>query len=209
MPCEGTRPVAGHKPPPGARRNREGEAGCRRSARPSPQGEQSADPTEAIAGTAAELDEAAWFSRPWRDGYLAVKLLETLGLLHGGAPLPPALHSTLARPADETDAADYATVAAVALESTLLPGVDGVVVPAAAACLANWIAQSHGGGVVPNVHLRSTVGWLLWHGLDPVLARWEIGRARSLDLQLDAGRAAAFMRLWRRRQYGAAWRLAA
>lgn len=152
-------------------------------------------------------DENAWFSSPWRDGRNAVRLLETLGILGGGHALPPPLQSALVIAPDQATSHDYAAVEQAGLDAALTLGVDGVVWPAAAACLANWIAKSHGGGHVPNVHLRAVTGWLLWRGLAGDHARWEVGRARAVDLGLDTSRATEFTRLWFRRRYQAAWRL--
>jgi hypothetical protein len=155
-----------------------------------------------------EADEAAWFEAPWNDGRNAVRLLETLGILSGGDPLPEPLRSALALSPDDATAADYAVVESARLEASLVPGPNGVVWPAAAGCLANWLARSHGGGHVPNVFLRGTVGWLLWRGLHGDLVRWEIGRARARDLGLDDALTAEFTRLWHGRRYHAAWALA-
>lgn len=193
--------MAGHPPrPKGTRlaRGGRGERARRWRARLSPQGDQEV----------TDRDETAWFTTPWRYGGNVVCLLETLGVLAGGHSLPTALHDVLREPAKAT-AITYDQVERAGLEATLTIGPDGIVHPAAAAVLSNWIANSHGGGHVPNVHLRGVVGWLIWRGLDPSLVRWEIGRARAKDLQLDDGRSAEFRRLWRLREYAAAWRLSA
>jgi hypothetical protein len=161
------------------------------------------------AAISTDADEQAWFTEPWHDGRHAVRLLENLGILGGGNFLPEPVQLALALRPDEATADDYARVdQAGVLASVVKPDVDGVVWPAAASCLANWLAKSHGGGHVPNVFLRSVTGWLLWRGqLTPELARWETGRARARDLGLDAGVTAEFTRLWNLRRYVAAWRL--
>lgn len=194
--------MAGHHPNHRPRRgqgapgNREGGRGIW-LARTSPKGEGLSDLDE----------EAAWFSSPWRDGRNAVRLLETLGILLGGSSLPAAVHAIMTKPADAISSADYASLEDTSLQAGLRPGVDGVIIPAAAGCLGNWIANSHGGGHVPNVYLRSTVGWLLWRGLPVDTARWETGRARGRDVLSDDGLIAEFARLWFGRRYVAAWRL--
>ena len=52
---------------------------------------------QAIAPVDPAADEAAWFDAPWQDGRNAVRLLETLGILAGGDPLPEPLKSALAK----------------------------------------------------------------------------------------------------------------
>lgn len=195
--------MAGHRPSPGpGRRRPEGVGGApRKLARHRPQAETDA----AIDAVGYDLEEAAWFTRPWHDGRHAVRLMETLGVLVGGHTLPAAIQTALTKPVHEVTSQDYAAVEAAGTEAWLTPGPDGIVIPAAAACLANWLANSHGGGVVPNVHLRSTVGRLLWGGLGVEAARWEVGRSRARDLGLGDGPGAEFARLWYQRRYAAAW----
>lgn len=170
-------------------------------ARNSPQGEQHID-------AVTERDEHAWYSQGWRDSRHAVRLLETLGIRAGGSPLPAPLHSALALAPEAHTSADYAAIDALSWELTTVPGPDGVVHPAAAAIFTNWVARSTGGGHVANVHLRATVGWLVWRGLSGDLVRWEIGRARAIDLGLPDNRSAVFRQLWLQRAYADAWRLA-
>lgn len=171
-----------------------------RSARNSPQGEQI--PTPEIT----ERDERAWYQHGWRDSRHAVRLLETLGIRAGGSPLPPALHSALALAPDAHTSADYAAIDALSWELTTTPGPDGVVHPHAAAIFTNWVARSTGGGHVANVHLRAAIGWLVWRGLNGEVVRWEMGRARAIDLGLPDNRSATFRQLWFRREYAEAWR---
>lgn len=197
--------MSGHPPPPGSRNRGTRPRGVRRRA---VNQARHGGASLAIAPADPAADEAAWFDSPWNDGRNAVRLLETLGILAGGSPLPEPIRSALAKTADEATALEYASVDAAGVEASFQPGPDGVVWPAAAGCLANWLARSHGGGHVPNVFLRGTVGWLLWRGLSPDLARWEIGRARARDLGLDDGATASFTRLWHGRRYRAAWALA-
>jgi hypothetical protein len=199
--------MAGHHP--NRPRHGHGAPGTRGGAlarpldRTSPKGAQ-------IRDSGLDLDdEQTWFQEPWRDGRNAVRLLETLGILAGGSSLPDPIQGALARAPADTSAADYTAVEAAGLEAGLRPGVDGVVIPAAAGCLCNWIANSHGGGHVPNVYLRGTVGWLMWRGLSPDSVRWEAGRARARDWELADGPSADFARLWFSRRYVAAWRLVA
>lgn len=197
--------MAGHHPgPKGSNKKRRrldppGGGRLRRSqARTRPQAEGPVD---------VDQEESAWFSEPWRNGYHAVRLLEDLGVLAGGNRLPLAAQVVLSRASDAATFTDYDAVSQAGLEASLLPGPDGVVIPAACSCLANWIAKSHGGGHVPNVYLRGTVGWLLWRGLTVAAVRREVGRARVRDLGLVDGAAAEFERLWGLRRYAAAWSL--
>lgn len=186
--------------PRNRRRAGGGERPRWRAARNSPQGEQTPDLTE--------RDERAWYTHPWRDSRHAVRLLETLGIRAGGSPLPMALHSALAQAPEAHTSADYAAIDAMSWELTTVPGPDGVVHPAAALIFLNWVARSTGGGHVANGHLRTTIGWLAWRGLSGDLVRWEMGRARALDLGLPDHGAATFRQLWHRREYAEAWRLA-
>ena len=193
--------MSGHAPPPSKRNRGSRPPGRRGARRPHDPGRHG----EAAPVIDPSADEAIWFEPAWRDGRNAVRLLETLGILAGGGALPEPLRSALGKTPDEASSADYAVVDVFGAEATLLAGVDGIVFPAAAGCLANWLARSHAGGVVPNVFLRGVTGWLLWRGLVPTDAvRWEVGRARARDLGLDDALTAEFMRLWHGRRYHAA-----
>lgn len=112
-------------------------------------------------------------------------------------------------PSNAVTASTYAEVEAVGYDARFTAGADGVIHPAAASILSNWLANSHGGGHVPNVHLRGAVGWLLWRGLvQPSVVRYEVGRARARDWHLGDGPAATFMLAWTAREYAEAWRIA-
>lgn len=185
--------------PRNRRRAGGGERPRWRRARNSPQGEQTIEITD--------RDEAAFYGRPWVDSRHAVRLLETLGIRAGGSPLPSKLHSALALPPEAHTSAHYAGIDGMSWALTTVPGPDGVVHPAAATIFLNWLARSTGGGQVANNHLRTTVGWLVWRGLNGDVVRWEVGRARAVDLGLDDHRSATFRQLWLRREYAEAWRL--
>lgn len=153
-------------------------------------------------------DEAACFNRPWRDGRHAVRLIETLGISAGGTPLPPAV-AAIAAFDHSTVIGDYELLDQFAGEASFLATPPNSVTHAAAAwTLSNWIANSHGGGHVPNVHLRSVCGWLLYRSvIDADVVRWEIGRARARDGRLIGGAEGTFLRAWRDRDYVTAWRV--
>lgn len=133
--------------------------------------------------------------------------MEQLAIRFGGEPLPDGLQDIL-RDTSPSGPGQYTELTRISAESGFLPGVSGVVIPAAAQCLANWIAQSHGGGVVPNVYLRGVVSWMLWRGADTDAIRWEIARARARDANLPIALTAEFSRLWFSRRYAQARNIA-
>jgi hypothetical protein len=151
-------------------------------------------------------DEDAWFGPPWQDGRNAVRLVEALGIAAGAPPLPALLQRIVGGDPEALSTVDYDAVNELAYEASReARGIEGDLVPIAAAILANWIARSDGGGHVPNVHLRGFVGRILWRGwLPSPIVRWTIGVWRARDLGIDRDRP-IFMTRWEARQYKTAW----
>lgn len=171
-------------------------------------------------------DMEAWFSEPWRDGRNAARLCLTAMPSARKAVAPEEstasawLYEVMAKEHHQLTSDDYVQANEFKYEVSRTDATRyGVLLDAALAIYANWVARSDGGGLVPNVHLSSAFGRILYSGeLDEREAHEAVGLWRARDAGMswttigggsDEGRLAATHRwLWMNRRYAMAYTFA-
>lgn len=162
-------------------------------------------------------DVTAWFQEPWRDGRNAVKLCMTMGQVGGGLSEEAAGAAAWLAAAADRERADLGAAGyeladghRYAMSRSARP--NDVFLEAGAAILGNWIANSDGGGYVPNTFLTGAFWPRLRDGLSEELAETEVGAARARDLGLDwighGERDRLFRYLWLNQRYSLAMLMA-
>lgn len=165
---------------------------------------------DAVWGAVGPDDVTAWFQEPWRDGRNAVRLCITMGRTGGGMGDEAAgglawLASTADRERADLAAEDYDRADELRYAMSRSTRDNDVFIEAAAAILGNWIANSDGGGHVPNSFLAGAFWPRLRDGLDEDAAAAEVGAARARDRGLSwlcvTERDRTFRWLWLNRRY--------
>lgn len=155
-------------------------------------------------------DVTAWFQEPWRDGRNAVRLCVTMGRVGGGMGREAeAAADWLTDAADreraDLGAAGYELADEHRYAMSRSARANDVFLEAGAAILGNWIANSDGGGYVPNTFLAGAFWPRLRDGLSEDLAETEVGAARARDCGLSwvghDERERTFRWLWLNRRY--------
>jgi hypothetical protein len=161
-------------------------------------------------------DLEAWFQDPWRDGRNAVRLCLALDAPRRGGSVAAWLEEMLPLDRGELTADHYHQADVYRYEVSRTDATRyGVLLDAALAVYANWIAASDGGGHVPNVHLSAAVARLLNsgelgnEGVHETVGLW---RARDALVPWEAigtgghaaRRAAAHRWFWMNRRWAAA-----
>jgi len=129
------------------------------------------------------------FREPWRDGRNAVRLCGEAGALEGhhsedGDRALLWIGETLKRDRSTLTTADYDQAELLVYELSRSKRLNDAFHGAAVGILGNWIAQSDGGGHVPNDWLRRTFWGRLRDGFNADIAVELIGKWRALDLGL-------------------------
>lgn len=139
--------------------------------------------------SADEIEE--WFRVPWRDGRNAIRLCLDAALFKFAAGPDSTtallwLTDLVGRTRETLTTVDYNEAERLAGELSRSSTAADVFLGAAMKIAANWIANSDGGGYVPNVYLTGAFWPFLRDGsLDDSWAIALVGKHRAHDLGLD------------------------
>jgi len=174
-----------------------------------------------VWGDPDTVDE--WFTEPWRDGRNATELCRVLGGMTtpamDGTPL--SLSSKEAEvwlqcfhtpgegnaypPRSFFTTRDYDRAEALRYLMARSDRPNDVFFEAGLAIASNWIANSDGGGHVPNVHLARALWARLYEGVHEEVVQETVGQYRAQDLGLQwhdpNTQAQAFRWLWLNQRY--------